>query len=126
LGSRTLARTAGLDATLDRLLAGEVDASTLAKLSLTPTESRVAMALFKGQSVGAYAKEAGISINTVRWYVKQIHAKTGVRCQTELFRLLLKCNGSRVERGSNRLRIKCLRGTLGHVFSWRSGGGAYC
>jgi DNA-binding NarL/FixJ family response regulator len=78
-GSRTIARTAELEATLDRLLAGEVDTGTLARLSLTPTESRVAMALFKGQSAEAYAKEAGISISTARWYVKQIHAKTGVR-----------------------------------------------
>jgi DNA-binding CsgD family transcriptional regulator len=85
---RTIARTAELEATLDRLLAGEVEASALARLSLTPTESRVAMALFKGQSVGAYAKEAGISIHTARWYVKQMHAKTGVRCQTQLFHLL--------------------------------------
>jgi hypothetical protein len=42
------ARTAELEAVLDRLLAGEVDAATLARLSLTLTEGRVAMALFKG------------------------------------------------------------------------------
>jgi hypothetical protein len=30
--------------------------------------------------------------------VKQIHAKTEVRCQGELFHLLLKCNGSQVQK----------------------------
>jgi DNA-binding CsgD family transcriptional regulator len=39
--------------------------------------------------VEAYAKEAGISINTARWHVKQIYAKTGVKRQTELIRILL-------------------------------------
>jgi len=53
-------------------------------------ETQIAIALFKGQSVEAYAKEAGISINTARWYVKQIYAKTGVKQQTELVRMLLK------------------------------------
>jgi DNA-binding CsgD family transcriptional regulator len=67
-----------------------MDIQTLAKLSLTPAETRLAIALFKGQSVEAYAKEVGISINTARWYVKQIYAKTGVKRQTDLIRLLLK------------------------------------
>jgi DNA-binding CsgD family transcriptional regulator len=97
------ARTAKLEAVLDRLLAGEVDAATLARLSLTPTESQVAMALFKGQSVKEYAQATGISIGTARWYVKQIHAKTGVRSQTQLFQLLLKSNG--VPGSSERSRL---------------------
>jgi DNA-binding CsgD family transcriptional regulator len=67
-----------------------MDNKTLAKLSLTPAETRLAIALFKGQSVEAYAKDTGISINTARWYVKQIYAKTGVKRQTELIRMLLK------------------------------------
>jgi DNA-binding CsgD family transcriptional regulator len=53
-------------------------------------EAQLAAALFKGQSVEAYARETGISINTARWYVKQIYAKTGVKRQTELIHLLLK------------------------------------
>ena len=36
------------------------------------------------------ARQAGISINTARWYVKQIYAKTGVKRQAELDRMLLK------------------------------------
>ena len=49
-----------------------------------------AIALFKGQSVEGYAKESGISINTARWHVKQIYAKTGVKRQSELIQRLLK------------------------------------
>ena len=88
--ARIRQRIVDLEATVDRLLACEMDIQTLAKLSLTPAETRLAIALFKGQSVEAYAKEAGISINTARWYVKQIYAKTGVKRQTELVRVLLK------------------------------------
>ena len=88
--ARIRQRIVDLEATLDRLLVGELDTKTLAKLSLTPAETRLAIALFKAQSVEAYAKEAGISINTARWYVKQIYAKTGVKRQTELIRMLLK------------------------------------
>jgi DNA-binding CsgD family transcriptional regulator len=87
-------RIVDLEATLDRLLVGEMDTKTLAKLSLTPAETRLAIALFKGQSVEAYAKEAAISINTARWYVKQIYTKTGVKRQTELMHMLLKCHRS--------------------------------
>jgi DNA-binding CsgD family transcriptional regulator len=88
--ARIRQRIVDLEAAVDRLLACEMDAKTLAKLSLTPAETRIAIALFKGQSVEEYAKEAGISINTARWHVKQIYAKTGVKRQTELIRMLLK------------------------------------
>ena len=88
--ARIRQRIVDLEATVDWLLACEMDIQTLAKLSLTPAETRIAIALFKGQSVEAYAKEAGISINTARWYVKQIYAKTGVKRQTELIRMFLK------------------------------------
>jgi DNA-binding CsgD family transcriptional regulator len=81
---RTMARLVELEANLERLLTGELDPKTLAQLSLTPAETRIVVALFKGQSVEAYAKEAGMKINTARWHVKQIYAKTGVRRQAEL------------------------------------------
>ena len=87
--ARIRQRIVDLEATVDRLTVGEMDTKTLSKLALTPAETRLAIALFKGQSVEAYAKEAGISINTARWYVKQIYAKTGVKRQTELIRKLL-------------------------------------
>jgi DNA-binding CsgD family transcriptional regulator len=88
--ARIQQRIVDLEATLDRLLVSEMDTKALAKLSLTPAETRLAIALFKGQSVEAYAKEAAISINTARWHVRQIYAKTGVKRQTELVHMLLK------------------------------------
>ena len=90
--ARIRQRIVDLEATLDRLLMGEMDTKALSKLSLTPAETRLAIALFKGQSVEAYAKDTGISINTARWYVKQIYLKTGVRRQAELIQMLLKCH----------------------------------
>lgn len=83
-------RIVNLEATLDRLLLGEMDIKALAELGLTQAETRLASALFRGDSVEAYAKEAGISVNTARWHVKQVYAKTGVKRQTELVQMLLK------------------------------------
>lgn len=83
-------RIVDLEATLARLLVGEMDAKSLAELELTPAETRLAIALFKGQSVEAYAKEAGISSSTARWHVRQLYAKTGVKRQSELIQALLK------------------------------------
>jgi DNA-binding CsgD family transcriptional regulator len=93
--ARIRQRIVDLETTVDRLLVSEMDTHKLAKLSLTPAETRLAIALFKGQSVEAYAKEAGIGISTARWHVKQIYAKTGVKRQTELIHMLLK-NTARV------------------------------
>ena len=90
--ARIRQRIVDLEATVDGLTVGEMDTKTLSKLALTPAETRLAIALFKGRSVEAYAKEAGISINTARWYVKQIYLKTGVRRQAELIQMLLKCH----------------------------------
>ena len=90
IATRIQQRIADLEITLERLRLGEMDAKTLSSLGLTPAETRLAIALFKGQSVEAYAKEAGISINTARWHVKQIFAKTGVKRQSELIQTLLK------------------------------------
>jgi len=95
---RALAALAEREATLDRLLAGELDTKTLEKLSLSRVEQQLVAALFKGQTVEAYANQIGISINTARWYVKNIYAKTGVRRQTELFHLLLTCHARHTPR----------------------------
>jgi DNA-binding CsgD family transcriptional regulator len=86
--ARIQQRIGDLQTTLDRLVAGEIDTKALAKLPLTPAETELATALFKGQSVEAYARDAGISINTARWYVKQIYGKTGVTRQAELINML--------------------------------------
>jgi DNA-binding CsgD family transcriptional regulator len=90
--ARIRQRIVDLGATLDRLLVGEMDTKALAKLALTPAQTRLASALFKGQSVEAYARETAISIGTARWHVNQIYAKTGVKRQSELIQMLLKCH----------------------------------
>jgi DNA-binding CsgD family transcriptional regulator len=90
--ARIQQRITDLEMAIDRLRVGEMDAKTLFKLGLTPAETRLAIALFKGQSVEAYAKESAISINTARWHVKQIYAKTGAKRQSELIQMFLKCH----------------------------------
>jgi DNA-binding CsgD family transcriptional regulator len=68
-----------------------LDSRALQELfGLTPAEIRLCIALVKGKSVEEYAHEAAISSNTARTHVKRIYAKTGVRRQSELVRLLLK------------------------------------
>ena len=49
--ARIQQRIADQELTLDRLRAGEMDPKTLSILGLTPAETRLAIALFKGQSV---------------------------------------------------------------------------
>jgi DNA-binding CsgD family transcriptional regulator len=68
-----------------------LDSRVLRQLfGLTPAEIRLCIALVKGKSVAEYAHEAAISSNTARTHVKRVYAKTGVRRQSELVRLLLK------------------------------------
>lgn len=56
---------------------------------LTPAEARLAQALCNGKSLNAFSEEANHTIETVRWRLKQILAKTGTHRQSELVRLLL-------------------------------------
>ncbi len=56
---------------------------------LTLAEARLASALVRDRTVGEYAEEAGITINTARWTLKQVLAKTGCRRQSELVRLIV-------------------------------------
>jgi hypothetical protein len=72
--ARIRQRIVDLEATVDRLLACEMDTKTLAKLSFTPAETRIAIALFKGQSVEAYAKTSGDQ-----------HRHRAVACEADLF-----------------------------------------
>jgi DNA-binding CsgD family transcriptional regulator len=60
----------------------------ITKLKLTATEAELAAALFRGDSPEGYAKATHRSINTVRWTVKCIYAKTGVHRQNQLMKLL--------------------------------------
>jgi hypothetical protein len=45
-------------------------------------------ALASGEELNAYAERAGISMNTVRFHLKTAYARTGVRRQSDLVRLI--------------------------------------
>ncbi len=66
------------------------DAKTLSALyGLTPAESRLLAALLSGAELQSYAAMAGLSVNTVKTYLKQIFSKTGKTRQTDLLRYVL-------------------------------------
>jgi len=56
---------------------------------LTPGEARLALAVASGDSIETYAAERDIAVATVRWTMQQVLAKTGVRREADLVRLLL-------------------------------------
>jgi DNA-binding CsgD family transcriptional regulator len=60
---------------------------------LTPAECRVALLLGDGRSPRKISETIGVTFNTVRSQMKSIFAKTGVRRQGELIRLLLNSSG---------------------------------
>jgi len=55
---------------------------------LSPAESRLATALCSGKTVENYACEAGVTIGTARFQLKQVLAKARVSRQSELVRTL--------------------------------------
>jgi DNA-binding CsgD family transcriptional regulator len=64
-------------------------ADDLAKLhGFTSAEARLAAALAAGRSLKGYAEEARLSVNYVRWLLKNAEAKTDTCSQAELVRLL--------------------------------------
>jgi DNA-binding NarL/FixJ family response regulator len=72
-----------------RLNLREPDPQTLKKaLDLTPAEAKLAIALFKGQTVKEYAYDSRISVSTVRWRVKCILEKLGIHRQADLIRCI--------------------------------------
>ncbi|PWT75414.1 MAG: hypothetical protein C5B60_05370 [Chloroflexi bacterium] len=94
-GRRTLVKLGQLEARLECILSGQLDNQVLRHLyCLTPAEIRITVAMFQGKSVEAYAKEAGLTINTARWHMKQVHAKLDVHNQAELTQKLLQCQPS--------------------------------
>ncbi|WP_419934838.1 helix-turn-helix transcriptional regulator [Candidatus Palauibacter sp.] len=64
-----------------------------ASLDLTPAESQVAVALAQGHSVSEIAARTGRSEGTIRWHVKRIFRKLGIRRQAELVRRVLSLHG---------------------------------
>lgn len=65
---------------------------------LTSAECRVALLLSDVHSPRAIAERIGVTENTVRSQIKSIYAKTGVRRQSELIRLLLNHAAPQPER----------------------------
>ena len=55
---------------------------------LTPAETRVALSLCQGDIPKEIALRNGVSVDTIRFQLKTVFAKTGVNRQTDLIRLL--------------------------------------
>jgi len=60
---------------------------------LTPTESRLADLLLQGFEVREAAGHMRTTLETARFHLKRVLAKTGTRRQTELMRLMLSLPG---------------------------------
>lgn len=56
---------------------------------LTPAEARLLKAMIDGERLADYAERACITLNTAKTHLKQIFAKTGIKRQAELIRLLV-------------------------------------
>ena len=56
---------------------------------LTPAECSVAAQLAQGLTVREIAASTGRRENTVRWHVRNLHAKLGVHRQADVVRLVL-------------------------------------
>jgi len=72
-----------------------------AVLGLTPTESRVAVMLAEGISVREIATALKRKESTIRYHVKQIYAKHGLRREAELVRLVQSLAGAATPRDTN-------------------------
>lgn len=57
-------------------------------LELTPAEARLAEALLQGQFPVDYARQKGLSVNTIYTHLRRLKEKTGARRLAELIRLL--------------------------------------
>lgn len=69
---------------------GGVDLRILARdYGLTPAERSVAAQLAQGLTVRDIAASTGRAENTVRWHVRNLHAKLGVHRQADVVRLVL-------------------------------------
>ena len=58
-------------------------------LNLTPSESQVAAALAVGHSVREVAESTRRKESSVRWLIKEMHAKLGISRQSDLVRMVL-------------------------------------
>jgi DNA-binding CsgD family transcriptional regulator len=60
---------------------------------LTPSEARVADRLLDGLEIREIADRLGITLETCRFHLKRVFAKTGTPRQAELIRLMLSLPG---------------------------------
>lgn len=56
---------------------------------LSDAESKLAVAIASGTTVKEWAAQRGVSVETVRWQLKQVFAKTATSRQSDLMRLVL-------------------------------------
>jgi DNA-binding NarL/FixJ family response regulator len=68
---------------------------------LTASEARLAAEIASGASLDVAAENLGLTISTVRTYLKQIFLKTGTSRQAELVRLVLMSHGTYGHPGAN-------------------------
>jgi DNA-binding CsgD family transcriptional regulator len=71
--------------------------------NLSPAEARLARAVAHGQELETFATEQGVKMTTVRTQMAAVHAKTHVRRQTDLVRLILSVPCARDEGDSETL-----------------------
>lgn len=69
---------------------------------LTSAETRLLKAILDGERIADYAERAGSTLNTAKTHLKQIFAKTGIKRQTDLVRLLVSDPMLRLARCSAR------------------------
>ncbi len=63
------------------------------RFNLTPAETRMAETVIEGHSPAKIAELLGITLHTVRTYLKRLYGKTGVRNQAGLVRILIRTAG---------------------------------
>ena len=85
--TRSAKREGALKNEINRLRNGTL-LDKLARLHLGPRAHEIAIALFDGLGIKEIAYKTGLSISTVRWYVKRIYEKLRVHSRAEFMRLL--------------------------------------
>ena len=92
-GFRTF-RSAALVLAIEPKGQGRIDREVLrAELGLSPAESEVAALVAEGKSIREVMAAIGRGEHTVRWHIKQAHAKLGVSRQAELTRIVQAVGG---------------------------------
>lgn len=67
---------------------GAPSEATLQSLGFSPSEARIAQRLVQGRTLAEAARDLGIAHNTARAHLRNIFAKTRVRSQVDLVRML--------------------------------------